>query len=90
MWGNSTDLSFFTSLSANQIQALQGTKAIQEGQARIVSNDMAASWKHLSAKAGKRVDIVLDNSGFELFTDLLYSLYLLDTKLASKVHLQIF
>lgn len=89
LWGNATDLSLLTSLSLEQIKAIQGTKAIEEGQAKIVSNDMAAAWEYISANASQRVDIVLDNSGFELFTDLLYSLYLLDSKLASTIRLHV-
>lgn len=89
LWGNATDLSLLTAVSSDQLEAIQGKKAIEEGQARIVSNDMPAAWKYLSANAGGVVDIVLDNSGFELFTDLLYSLYLLDAKLAGSIRLHV-
>lgn len=86
LWGNATDLSLLSKLSLDQIQSLQGAKAIKEGQARIVSNDTRAAWKYLCSKGGAgRIDIVLDNSGFELFTDLVYCLYLLDAGLASEI-----
>lgn len=87
LWGNATDPSLLSTLSLHQIQSLQGKKAIQEGQARIASNNMPAAWEHLDAHRGGRVDIVLDNAGLELFTNLVYSLYLLDSGLASQVPL---
>jgi len=89
LWGNATDLSLLSSTSLDQIHALQGTKAIQAGQARIVSNDIGAAWDHLRSNPKKRVDIVLDNAGFELFTDLVYALYLLGAGFASAVRLHV-
>ncbi|KAB5542542.1 hypothetical protein GE09DRAFT_924314, partial [Coniochaeta sp. 2T2.1] len=89
LWGNATDLSLLTSLSLDQIHSLQGKSAIRDGQARIVSNDMPQAWEHLRAHRGQRVDIVLDNAGFELFTDLVYALYLLDSGLASAIRLHV-
>jgi hypothetical protein len=89
LWGNATDLSLLSSLSLDQIHSLQGRKAIHEGQARIVSNDMPRAWDYLKSRRGRRVDIVLDNAGFELFTDLVYALYLLDAGLASSVKLHV-
>lgn len=90
LWGNATDLSLLSSLSLDQIHSLQGKEAIRAGQARIVSNDMAEAWRYLLSRAGpQRVDVVLDNAGFELFTDLVYCLYLLDAGLASAVKLHV-
>ncbi|KAB5536269.1 hypothetical protein GE09DRAFT_1006503, partial [Coniochaeta sp. 2T2.1] len=89
LWGNATDLSLLSSLSLDQIHSLQGKNAIRDGQARIVSNDMPQAWEHLRAHRGQRVDIVLDNAGFELFTDLVYALYLLDSGLASAIRLHV-
>lgn len=89
LWGNATDLSLLSNLSLDQIHSLQGKKAIHEGQARIVSNDLPETWDYLKSHRGRRVDIVLDNSGFELFTDLVYALYLLDSGLASAIKLHV-
>lgn len=90
LWGNATDLSLLSSTSLDQIHALQGTKAIQAGQARIVSNDTEAVWAYLRAHPkGGRIDIVLDNAGFELFTDLVYALYLLGAGFASTIKLHV-
>jgi hypothetical protein len=89
LWGNATDLSLLSQLSLEQIHSLQGAQAIQEGQARIVSNDTRAIWEYLNGNRGGDVDIVLDNAGYEFFTDLVYSLYLLDAGLASKIRLHV-
>ena len=89
LWGNATDLSLLSAASLDQIHALQGTKAIQAGQARIVSNDMEAVWDHLRSRPKGRVDIVLDNAGFELFTDLVYALFLLGAGFASSIRLHV-
>ncbi|KAK0613675.1 hypothetical protein B0T14DRAFT_438807 [Immersiella caudata] len=90
LWSNATDLSLPGSTKLDQISALQGTKAIQAGQARIISNDMAAAWGHLQSSPSKgRPDIVLDNAGFELFTDLVYTLYLLGAGFASTIKLHV-
>ena len=89
LWGNATDLSLLTTLSLEEIHSLQGKKAIQEGQLRIVSNDMRAAWSWLTSNRGGRVDVVLDNSGFEFFTDLVYSLYLVDSGLASTINFHV-
>ncbi len=89
LWGNATDLSLLSSLSLDQVHSLQGKKAIHEGRARIVSNDMPEAWEYLKSRRGRRVDIVLDNAGFELFTDLVYALYLLDSGLASPIKLHV-
>lgn len=89
LWGNATDLSLLTTLSLDQLHSLQGREAILAGQSRIVSNDMRVAWQWLTRNRGHRVDIVLDNSGFEFFTDLVYSLYLLDSGLASSISLHV-
>ncbi|EAQ93899.1 hypothetical protein CHGG_02134 [Chaetomium globosum CBS 148.51] len=95
LWGNVTDLSLLSALTNNSLdhlRSLQGSAAIREGQARIVSNDVPAAWDHLRSRRGapqRRVDVVLDNAGFELLTDLVYALYLLDAGLASAVKLHV-
>lgn len=94
LWGNATDLSLLSALgSLDDMRSLQGKAAIREGQARIVSNDVSAVWDYLRGNhqpgRPRRVDVVLDNAGFELLTDLVYALYLLDAGLASTIRLHV-
>lgn len=67
LWGNATDLSLLTSLTHEQIQQLQ---SVERGQHFVLRNDFERAWQHFSKLKDARVDIVLDNSGFELYTDL--------------------
>lgn len=89
LWGNATDLSLLTSLSYEDIQKLQGAKARKESEANILVNDLPKAFhilRNLKAEGKKsRVDIVLDNAGFELFVDLILAGYLLAAGLASSV-----
>jgi damage-control phosphatase, subfamily III len=89
LWGNATDLSLLTSLTYEDIQKLQGSNARKEAEKNIVVNELAAAFEVLkqAKKGGKkaRVDIVLDNAGFELFVDLILAGYLLSAGLASEI-----
>ncbi|GAA6036170.1 hypothetical protein JCM8097_006813 [Rhodosporidiobolus ruineniae] len=67
LWGNATDLSLLTSLSHDEIQALQ---SVERGKSFLLKDDFEKAWEHVKELKGGRVDFVLDNSGFELFTDL--------------------
>ncbi|GAW01631.1 duf89 domain-containing protein [Lentinula edodes] len=70
LWGNATDLSLLTHMSLVDIENLQSEKA----------------WDHLQAVRDGRVDFVLDNAGFELFTDLVFADFLVTyTPYVSKV-----
>ncbi|KAK8098790.1 uncharacterized protein PG998_012031 [Apiospora kogelbergensis] len=71
LWGNATDLSLLTNLTYEDIQKLQGVyEKLKRAQ---------------GAGTSSRVDIVLDNSGFELYVDLLLAGYLLSSGLAREV-----
>ncbi|KAK0735399.1 hypothetical protein B0T21DRAFT_367675 [Apiosordaria backusii] len=90
LWGNATDLSLLTSLTYEDIQKLQGSEARKKAEANILVNDLASVFSHLlqakqSGKKERRVDIVLDNAGFELFVDLVFAGYLLSAGLATHV-----
>lgn len=91
LWGNATDLSLLTTLTYEDLQKLQGSHARKAAEKNIIVNDMDAAFDVLQ-KAQKekkdqerRVDIVLDNSGFELFVDLILAGYLLSSGIATKV-----
>ncbi|KAH7074346.1 hypothetical protein BKA63DRAFT_512875 [Paraphoma chrysanthemicola] len=90
LWGNATDLSLLTNLSYEDIQKLQGSEARKASEKNILVNDLSKAFSVLTAaqKAGKkerRVDIVLDNAGFELFVDLILAGYLVASGLATTV-----
>jgi hypothetical protein len=90
LWGNATDLSLLTNLSYEDIQKLQGSSARKAQEANIIANDLDAAFAILrkaqkDKKADRRVDIVLDNAGFELYVDLVLAGYLLVSGLANTV-----
>ena len=89
LWGNATDLSLFANLSLADITALQGAAARKQAEQNIVVNDLRAAFAVLrDRKADRRVDIVLDNAGFELLVDLVLAGYLLHAGLATTVVLR--
>lgn len=90
LWGNATDLSLLTNLTYEDIQKLQGSEARKSAEKNILVNDLPAVYEVLKkakaeGKAERRVDIVLDNAGFELFVDLILAGYLLSSGLATLV-----
>lgn len=90
LWGNATDLSLMTSLTYEDIQKLQGADARKKAEKHILVNDLVAAYNVLkeaqrTGKKDRRVDIVLDNAGFELFVDLILAGYLLAVGLATQI-----
>ena len=90
LWGNATDLSLLTSLTYEDIQKLQGADARKSAESKILVNDLPAAYRVLKeaqkqGKQDRRVDIVLDNAGFELFVDLVLAGYLLAAGLATHI-----
>lgn len=78
LWGNATDLSLLPTISSEAIYELQSEN--RSDNSRILKDDfeklLESMMERLNKKAEdsdqgvKRIDIVLDNAGFELFTDL--------------------
>lgn len=90
LWGNATDLSLLTSLTYEDIQKLQGSEARKASEKNILINDLSAVYDMLKkakdeGKKERRVDIVLDNAGFELYVDLILAGYLLSSGLATHI-----
>jgi damage-control phosphatase, subfamily III len=90
LWGNATDLSLLTSLTYEDIQKLQGSEARKASEKNIIVNDLEAAYDVLKkakieGKKERRVDIVLDNAGFELYVDLILAGFLLSAGLATNV-----
>jgi damage-control phosphatase, subfamily III len=63
LWGNATDLSLLATLKFEDLERLQGKKAIEAQQKNIVVNDMNEVWKYVETLKDAQIDIVLDNAG---------------------------
>ena len=93
LWGNATDLSLLTSLTYEDIQKLQASRAKEESEKNVLVNHTEAAFEMLDAARRsnptkeRKIDIVLDNAGFELFVDLILAGYLLSSGLATRVTL---
>lgn len=90
LWGNATDLSLLTNLTYEDIQKLQGSEARKASEKNIIVNDLPAAYEMLvkakkDGKKERRIDIVLDNAGFELYVDLILAGYLLSAGFATTV-----
>jgi len=91
LWGNKTDLSLLTNFSHQDMQKLQGSKARRDAEANILVNDLGTAFDILrraqrpNESGERRVDIVLDNSGFELYVDLVLGGFLLSAGLATHI-----
>ena len=91
LWGNATDLSLLTSLTYEDIQKLQGSDARKASEKNIIANDLSSAYLALKqvqrekCNRDRRVDIVLDNAGFELFVDLILAGYLIAAGLATNI-----
>ncbi|KAF3989205.1 hypothetical protein FT663_02906 [Candidozyma haemuli var. vulneris] len=86
LWGNATDLSLLAgNVSLQDIKSLQGAEVRKKNEEKIIVNDTQKAWKHYLSSSRERIDIVLDNSGFELFADLCLTLFLLEAKLVKNV-----
>ncbi|TFK37640.1 hypothetical protein BDQ12DRAFT_685038 [Crucibulum laeve] len=88
LWGNATDLSLLTHLSAADIEHLQsvGKEAQGARQKFILKDDQQTVWNHVKSLKDGQIDFVLDNAGFELFTDLVFADFLVTyTPYVSKV-----
>lgn len=86
LWGNATDLSLLTNATLDDIKSVQGAKAREESESRILINHTKNAFDLLEKTApNNRIDIVLDNSGFELYADFMLALFLIQSKLANKI-----
>jgi len=88
LWGNATDLSLLTNMTPEDIEHLQttGRDAQDARKEYILKDDQNAAWEHITTLKDARIDFVLDNAGFELFTDLIFADFLVShTPFVSKV-----
>jgi len=88
LWGNKCDLS----ISAGDRAVASGdpVSALQQLKGNILTDNKGEAWQCLVARGkGATVDIVMDNSGFELFTDLCLAEFLVTSGLAAKVRMRV-
>ncbi len=86
LWGNKMDLSLWPSQTGDANKAQAFASVLEASSANLLADAFPAIAQHLgSGPAGKRVDIIVDNAGFELITDLILADCLVRTGLASKV-----
>ncbi|ORZ02023.1 hypothetical protein BCR41DRAFT_342347 [Lobosporangium transversale] len=96
--GNSSntnnDSSLSTSEDSSTVNADQSQREHREDQEptelekhaeKILQNDTELLWQKVKAMRNGRVDIILDNAGFELFVDLVFADYLVRAGFASTV-----
>jgi len=86
LWGNKCDLS----ISAGDRAVASGdpVAALTILQENILTDSKGEAWQCLVDQAGI-VDIVMDNSGFELFTDLCLADFLVTSGVAAKVRMRV-
>ncbi|CAN8066018.1 unnamed protein product [Agarophyton chilense] len=99
LWGNRIDLSLWPVGGADQhtVNATGGnthtaqsfSSVLQAGQKMILSNHMPHLVNYVSTLAPARFDIIVDNAAFELFCDLCLADFLVHTKMATVVHIQL-
>jgi uncharacterized protein with ATP-grasp and redox domains len=77
LWGNKSDLS---QLSIPR----QGNSILTDHHTLIDDSDAVANYLNTGVN---RIDIVLDNSGVELFTDIIQAVHLLESQKVEQVHL---
>ncbi|KAJ2007521.1 Hairy/enhancer-of-split with YRPW motif protein 2 [Coemansia thaxteri] len=85
LWGNQTDLSMFPNLSSGALEEMQARISSGENSSKVVANDTERIWDIVSRLDGGRVDIVLDNAGFELLQDVLLAHWLVLVGIAKKI-----
>lgn len=85
LWGNKCDLSISAGAANHQVDGDPVGQALRMQQ-NILRDDAEAVWCHLvNSRRTGRLDIVLDNAGFELYTDLCLAELLTSTGVASCV-----
>ncbi|KAM4521855.1 damage-control phosphatase ARMT1 [Odontesthes bonariensis] len=93
LWGNKCDLSI--SAGQDNFQKTSPIDSLNSLQSFILVDDSDRVWSTLNSSqrlgelgknAADRVDIVLDNAGFELVTDLMLADFLVSAGLAREIH----
>ncbi|XP_034650734.1 damage-control phosphatase ARMT1 [Drosophila subobscura] len=84
LWGNRCDLSI---TSGKQVKPTGNAfDQITDLESKLLIDGTAAIWQAIDGASGDGiVDIIFDNAGYELYTDLILAEYIIDKGLAAKV-----
>mmetsp|Transcript_15835 Transcript_15835/g.44301 ORF Transcript_15835/g.44301 Transcript_15835/m.44301 type:complete len:461 (+) Transcript_15835:142-1524(+) len=91
LWGNRMDLSLWPAGSADNA-ASRFEEVLEASEAQLLADNSKQVIEVLAASkaaGGRRMDIIVDNAGFELVTDLCLADYLIQSGAASEVVLQL-
>lgn len=91
LWGNKMDLSLWPADAANTNKDIF-TEILDAAVENLLHNDedvLAVHCDKLRAAGGGQVDIIVDNAGFELITDLALGQYLIQSGIAKTVTFQL-
>jgi len=86
LWANQSDLSLWP---VNEQQNTTNHRNHQEGQHLLVDDTHAVSEYLLNGNRAQRIDVLIDNAGFELVCDLALTNHLLNGKIAGVVNLHL-
>lgn len=84
LWGNKCDLS--VSAGQDNSQKTSPIESLSSLKPFILVDDSNMVWSTLRKTTASRVDLVLDNAGFELVTDLVFADFLVSSGLVREVH----
>lgn len=76
-------------LSSGKRTADSFANVLEIGKNMILANDINHLCRYVDQLPPTRMDIVVDNAGFELFCDLCLADFLISSEIASQVHLQL-
>ncbi|KAG7337403.1 DUF89 domain containing protein [Nitzschia inconspicua] len=91
LWGNKMDLSLWPADASHATIDIFST-ILDKAQENLLHDDsdkLAAHGEQLRQRGGGNVDIIVDNAGFELITDLALAQFLVDSGIASSVTFQL-
>lgn len=91
LWGNKMDLSLWPANAANADVDIF-SEILSKSNENLLHDDSDKLWNHcknLKAKGGGMIDIIVDNAGFELVTDLALAQYLIESGIAKIVTFQL-
>lgn len=85
LWGNKCDLSI--SGGEDNAQKTSPLEQLDKLEPNILIDNSNVALNHLQSRKCDRIDIVLDNAGFELISDLCFAEFLLSAGLGSTIYL---